>query len=368
MSYIHQLDHWPDLAWDASALAEALASARHRQGRLLGAMDSLGLPHRSEAAVEAMTSELVRSWAIEGEALDEDAVRSSLANRLGIDDGGLPAASRDVEGLVELMLDVAREAAAPLTAKRLHSWHGALFPTGRSGLRSIQVGAWRRAEVDPMQVVSGRIGRERVHFEAPAAARVASEMRTFLTWFESAKAAALDPVLRAGVAHLWFLTVHPYEDGNGRIGRAIADLALARGDGTRERYYSLSAQIEAERSDYYDALESAQKGALDITDWLAWFLGCLERAIERSERAVERVRRSAEVWSRAAAHALNERQRKLITLLLGDFRGKMTSSKAAKLTGVSSDTALRDLNALVAAGLFRRGEAGGRSVSYELAP
>lgn len=313
-----------------------------------------------------MATELVQSWAIEGEALDETEVRSSLARRLGVEEGGLAPASREVDGLVEMMLDVAHRADDPLTVERLHSWHGALFPTGRSGLTRIAVAAWRRELVDPMQVVSGAIGRERVHFEAPPATQVPDEIDAFLEWFEGPGANEADPVLAAGVAHLWFLTIHPYEDGNGRIGRAIADLALARADRTTERFYSLSAQIEAERSAYYDALEVAQKAGTDITDWLLWFLGLFERAIERAETTVSRARRAARVWSRAAEHTLNERQRKLLTLLLGDFSGKMTSSKAAKLTGVSSDTALRDLTGLLDAGLLVRGPAGGRSVSYVL--
>ncbi|QDU83180.1 Adenosine monophosphate-protein transferase SoFic [Planctomycetes bacterium Pla163] len=379
MPFTHQLPDWPRLTWDAAALAAPLAAVRHAQGRHLGTMSALGFGAGDEAELESLTVELVRSWAIEGEALDASEVRSSIARRLGLDVGGLDAASmskpsRRVDGLVQMLLDVTHACFQPLTSERLFGWHAALFPTGRSGIESITVGNWRTADSDPMQVLSGAIGRETVHFEAPAAARVADEMSCFLRWFEARgrvgspqlDAPDLDPVLRAGLAHLWFITVHPFDDGNGRIARAIADLALARADGTPQRFYSLSAQIEAERRDYYDQLERAQRGTCDVTEWLAWFIGCLGRAIERAGGTLERVRRASRVWSAVAKLELNDRQRQLIERLLGDFEGNLTSSKAAKLTKCSPDTALRDLKQLVAWGVLERGEAGGRSTAYRL--
>jgi Fic family protein len=365
MTYIHELPEWPNLTWSTHAIAQALAAVRHKQGRHLGRMEALGFDLRSEAHMTALTDEVVRSSAIEGERLNPEEVRSSIARRLGLDGGGLPAASREVEGVVEMMLDATRAYDRPLTDERLFGWHAALFPTGRSGMHRIAAGAWRDASAGPMQVVSGAIGRERVHFQAPHADRVPGEMARFLDWFNGP--ADLDPVLKAAVAQLWFVTIHPFEDGNGRIARAIADMALARSDGSPERFYSMSARIEAERGDYYRQLESAQRGSTDITAWIAWFLGCLDRAIDASAGLQAAVLRKARFWQRLQLEPVNERQRTVLTRMLGDWQGFMTSSKYATLATCSADTALRDIADLVRRGALVQNPAGGRSTSYRLA-
>ena len=364
MEYIHERPDWPKFRWDSGAVAGLLAEVRHAQGRLLGRMESLGFELQAEASLATLTADVVKTSAIEGETLDPEAVRSSIARRLGIDVGGYKPASRDVEGIVEIMLDATQHFAEPLTAERLFGWHAALFPTGRSGMLRITVGNWRPASAGPMQVVSGPIGRERVHFEAPAAERLAAEMAAFLDWFNASK---LDPVLQAGLAHLWFVTIHPFEDGNGRIGRAIADMALSRGDRTERRFYSMSAQIEAERRDYYAALEAQQRAALDVTPWLTWFLGCLGRSIARAEDTLAAVMQKAQVWAMVNRQPVNERQRLVINRLLDGFEGKLTSSKYAKLAKCSADTALRDIRELLAHGVLVQNEGGGRSTSYRLA-
>jgi len=364
-TYIHEHPHWPAFTWDAAALADDLAAIRHRQGRLLGKMEALGFDLRSEASLAVLTSDVVKSSAIEGETLDPKEVRSSLARRLGLDFAGLPRPGRDVEGVVEMLLDATRNSGTPLTKERLCGWHAALFPTGRSGLSRITVGAWRTGAAGPMQVVSGPIGRERVHFEAPVAKRLEEEMRRFLRDFESPS--ATDPVLRAGIAHLWFITIHPFEDGNGRIARAIADLSLARADGAKERFYSLSTQLEAERKNYYLELEAAQRGELDITRWLEWFLGCLGRAIDGADGTLAAVLRKGRLWQRIQKRPINDRQRTVINRMLGDFEGVLTTSKYAKLAKCSSDSALRDIQELATRGILVRNEGGGRSTSYRLA-
>lgn len=368
MRYIHLLPGWPDLTWNAETLAGPLASLRHRQGRLLGTMEGLGFDLRTEASLDALTSDVVKSSAIEGEKLDPEEVRSSIARRLGLDVGGLVpgggGAGRDVEGIVEMMLDATQRYDQSLTSGRLFGWHAALFPTGRTGMGRIAVGAWRTAESGPMQVVSGPIGRERVHFEAPAAERLDDEMKRFLDWFDNET--ALDPVLKAGVAHFWFVTVHPFEDGNGRIGRAIADMALARADGSRDRFYSMSSQIEAERKEYYRQLETTQRGGLDITGWLAWFLACLERALVAAEASTETVLFKARLWERVNQGQVNERQRLVINRMLNGFEGFLTTSKYAKLAKCSNDTALRDITELAERGVLVRNAAKGRSTSYRL--
>jgi Fic family protein len=366
MTFIHDLPHWPELTWDQATLAGVLAEVRHRQGRLLGRMEALGFDFRAEALLTTLTADVVKSSAIEGETLNAEEVRSSIAHRLGLDAVGRGmAAGRDVEGVVEMMLDATQRHAEPLTAERLFGWHACLFPSGRSGMHRITVGAWRPVEAGPMRVVSGPIGKESVHFEAPVADRLDREMSAFLRWFEGD--CKIDPVLKAGVAHFWFVTIQPFEDGNGRIARAIADLALARADGTEERFYSLSSQIEAERKEYYLQLERAQRGGLDVTDWLEWFLGCLGRAIQGADETLTAVRHKAKLWERLNQHSLNERQRKIINKLLDGFDGKLTSSKYAKLAKCSDDTALRDIRALLDLGVLIKNEAGGRSTSYELA-
>lgn len=364
MSYIHEQADWPQLSWDAGRLSALLADVRHRQGRLLGRMQGLGFRFRTEARVATLTADVVKSSAIEGEWLPEADVRSSIARRLGVDSSGATVASREVEGMVEMMLDATQHHAQPLTTERLWGWHAALFPTGRSGLRKITVGAWRPVEAGAMQVVSGPLGREKVHFEAPDAERLEREMGLFLEGFEADD--GMDPVLKAGVAHFWFVTIHPFEDGNGRIGRAIVDLALARADGTAERFYSMSSQMEAERKEYYLQLERAQRGGLDITLWLEWFLGCLGRAITQADEVLSGVLLQARFWEKVNQQPVHERQRQVIQRLLDGFEGKLTSSKYAKLAKCSEDTALRDIRALVEHGILIKNMAGGRSTSYTL--
>ena len=365
MGYIHELADWPKLIWDGGKLSALLADVRHRQGRLLGRMERLGFRLRSEAQLSTLTADVVKSSAIEGEKLDVEEVRSSIARRLGLEHAGAAVASRDVEGIVEMMLDATQNHAKPLTMERLCGWHAALFPTGRSGMHKITVGAWRPVEVGAMQVVSGPIGREKVHFEAPSAEKLNDEMKMFLEWFEAAN--GVDPVVKAGVGHFWFVTIHPFEDGNGRIGRAIADLELARADGTAERFYSMSSQMETERKEYYLQLERGQRNGLDVTVWLEWFLGCLGRAIAKADETLSGVLQKARLWEKLNQQPVNERQRKVINRLMDGFEGKLTSSKYAKLVKCSEDTALRDIRSLVERGILIKNDAGGRSTSYTLA-
>ena len=363
--YIHEQLDWPSLRWNDEVLAALPADVRHRQGRLIGRMEALGFDLRREAVLGTLVEDVVKSSDIEGERLDAAQVRSSVARRLGMDAGGIGRADRDVEGVVEMMLDATRRYDQPLTAERLHDWHASLFPTGRSGMRRITVGAWRNSESDPMQVVSGPAGREHMHFEAPPAARLDAEMGVFLDWFDSPT--QVDPVLRAGLAHLWFVTVHPFDDGNGRIARAVADMALARSEGGSQRFYSMSSQIRAERSAYYDVLERTQRGTTDVTEWLSWFLACLGRSIDGAGAALAAVFAKARFWERARGLSLNGRQRRVLNRLLDGFEGKLTTSKWAKLATCSQDTALRDITYLVDHGLLARNPGGGRSTSYELA-
>ncbi|MFN0076994.1 MAG: Fic family protein [Prosthecobacter sp.] len=365
MGYIHELADWPNLTWDDARLSALLADVRHRQGRLLGRMEGLGFRLRSEAQLSTLTADVVKSSAIEGEKLDAEEVRSSIARRLGLEYAGAAVPSRNVEGIVEMMLDATQRYIQPLTTERLFGWHAALFPTGRSGMHLITVGAWRPIEAGAMQVVSGPIGRGNVHFEAPPAERLEQEMTAFLAWFESQD--RVDPVVKAGVAHFWFVTIHPFEDGNGRIGRAIADLGLARADGTAERFYSMSSQIEADRKDYYLQLERGQRNGLDVTLWLEWFLGCLGRAIAKADETLSGVLHKARVWEKLNHQPVSDRQRKIINKLLDGFEGKLTSSKYAMLVKCSEDTALRDIRVLVERGVLLKNEAGGRSTSYTLA-
>lgn len=367
MVYIYELKGWPKLTWDQERLAERLAAVRHRQGRLIGRMESLGFPLQTEAVLQTLTEDVLKSSEIEGETLDYEQVRSSIASRLGIDIGALTPAERHVEGVVEMMLDATQKFDEPLTQERLFGWHAALFPAGRSGLRKITVGGWRKDKTGPMQVVSGPPHRERVHYQAPPAEQLPNEMRAFLDWF--AKPLATDPVLHAGLAHFWFVTIHPFEDGNGRIARAIADMALARSEGSSQRFYSMSAQIRRERSAYYDILEATQKGgSLDITAWMEWFLGCLDRAFDGAEDVLASVMRKARFWEKHAGASFNDRQRAMLNRLLNGFEGKLTSSKWAKLAKCSQDTALRDIDDLVKRGILEKDDAGGRSTSYGLLP
>jgi Fic family protein len=364
-TYVHQRARWPEFNWSSEAIAPALAAARHKQGRLLGKMEALGFDLRAEASLTVLTSEVVKSSAIEGEILDPEEVRSSIARRLGLSVAGLRKAGRDVEGVVEMMLDATRNFESPLTKSRLFDWHASLFPTSRSGMKRITVAAWRTEASGPMQVVSGPYGREKVHFEAPEAGRLEFEMSRFIGWFKSA--APVDPVLKAGIAHFWFVTIHPFEDGNGRVARAIADMALARADGTKDRFYSMSSQIEAERRDYYRTLEAAQRGDVDITDWLAWFLGCLDRAIDGAEHTLGAVLYKARLWQRINRKPVNDRQRRVINRMLNGFKGFLSTSKYAKLAKCSPDTALRDIRELVQRGILMQNPGGGRSTSYRLA-
>ncbi len=365
VEYIHGLSGWPEFRWSHERIAEQLAAVSRHQGRLIGRMEALGFRLRAEAVLESLTEEVVKSSEIEGEVLDKVQVRSSIARRLGMDIGALAPVDRDIEGVVELMLDATQNYEAPLTDERLFGWHAALFPTGRSSMRKITVGAWRTAASGPMQVVSGPVGRERVHYEAPAATRLKAEMRAFLKWFNGRE--SIDPVLKAALAHLWFVTIHPFDDGNGRIARAIADMALARSEASPRRFYSMSAQIRTERKAYYDILEATQKGDLDVTPWLQWFLACLGRAFDGAETILAAVLRKARFWEDRAGEALNDRQRKVINRLLDGFEGKLTSSKWAALTKVSQDTAHRDIDDLVRRGILVKAGAGGRSTSYALA-
>jgi Fic family protein len=362
--YIHELPNWPKFEWDQSGLARQLAAVRHRQGRLIGRMQALGFRLREEAVLLTLTEDVIKSSEIEGEILDKDQVRSSIARRLGMEAAALPSADRDVEGVVEMMLDATQKYKEKLTQDRLFGWHASLFPTGRSGMRKIIVGAWRDEKSGPMQAVSNLHGRERVHYEAPAAGRLDVGMQEFLDWFNGAD--DTDLVFRAALAHLWFVTLHPFEDGNGRIARAIADMSLARSEQSTQRFYSMSAQIRLERKAYYEILESTQKGDLDITPWMEWFLGCLDRAFDGAEKTLVVVFKKADFWKKHSSASLNERQRDILNRLLDGFDGKLTSSKWAAIEKCSPDTALRDIADLIERGLLKKDEGGGRSTSYSL--
>lgn len=363
--YTHKLKDWPRFHWDKDGLAELLASVRHRQGRLIGRMESLGFNLKQEAVLRTLTADVLKSSEIEGEKLEADQVRSSIARRLGMDIGALKPADRNVEGVVEMMLDATGHYDQPLTSDRLFGWHAALFPTGRSGMTKIRIGAWRDDDTGAMEVVSGAIGRERVHFEAPPAARLEQEMTVFLDWFN--KPTDIDEVLKAGLSHLWFVTIHPFDDGNGRIARAIADMSLARSEKSPQRFYSMSTQIRQERAAYYDILERTQKGTMDITPWMDWFLSCLGRAIAGAQTTLGTVLAKARVWESLRGVPLNQRQTLVLNRLLDGFEGKLTTSKYAKLTKSSQDTAMRDIIPLVERGILVRGPEGGRSTSYALA-
>jgi Fic family protein len=363
--HIYDQTDWPRFIWSRDSLAERLAAVRHGQGRLLGKMEALGFQLRQEAVLQTLTEDVLKSSEIEGENLDRDQVRSSLARRLGMDAGGLKAIDRNIEGVVEMMLDATRLYDKPLTVKRLFAWHSALFPTGRTGMNRIRVGRWRDDGNGPMQVVSGPIGREHVHFEAPPATRLGTEMAAFLHWLNGNN--ETDWVVKAALAHLWFVTIHPFEDGNGRIARAIADLALARSEKSSQRFYSMSAQIRRERDAYYGILERTQKGSLDVTPWMEWFLSCLEHAIADAQTTLAKVLHKARFWEFIGDFAPNERQRLMINKLLDNFEGKLSTSKWAKMTKTSHDTALRDIQSLLERNILVRSEQGGRSTSYELA-
>lgn len=363
--YIHQSTNWPQFVWREEEVLVPLVDVRYRQGRLLGRMESLGFLLQSEANLQTLTLDVVKSGEIEGELLDTDQVRSSIALRLGMEIAGLVPADRHIDGVVEMMLDATQQCEQVLSAERLFGWHAALFPTGRSGMHKITVGRWRdNAKDDPMQVISGALGREVVHFQAPDADRLDDEMSRFIQWFNDEK--KLDPVLKAAVAHLWFVTIHPFDDGNGRIARAITDMQLSRADRSAQRFYSMSAQIRKERKQYYDILESTQKDSLDITEWLTWFLQCLDGAIRSTDETLAIVLKKAAFWDKHGTALLNGRQQLMINKLLDGFEGKLNTSKWAKITRASVDTALRDIQDLVTKDILVKEAAGGRSTSYIL--
>ena len=362
--YIWQRKDWPRFTWVDGELSALLARGHREQGRLRGKLETMGFETQDETMLQALTEDVVKSSEIEGERLSSDQVRSSIARRLGMDIGGLTPATRHVEGVVEMMLDATRNYAVPLTAERLFGWHAALFPTGRSGIRPIMAGHWRLEDSDPMQVVSGSGRRERIHYEAPPAPRVPAEMERFLLWFNDP--GPVDPLIFAGLAHLWYVTIHPFEDGNGRIARAIADMALTRGEDNPQRSYSMSAQIRRVLSEYYDMLETTQKGTLNVTAWLKWFLLCLVQACDDAHKRLADALRKARFWERFAREPLNERQIKVLHRVMDDWEGKLTSSKWAKIAKCSQDTAGRDINDLIERGALRKDPGGGRSTSYSI--
>jgi Fic family protein len=362
--YIHQLKGWPSFTWDSEAILGRLGEVRHRQGRILGLMSSAGFKLQENAVLDTLTLDVTKSSEIEGEKLNADQVRSSIARRLGIELAGAVPADRNVDGVVEMMLDATQRYTDELTENRLFDWHAALFPTGRSGMHKITVAAWRTSEAGPMQVVSGAMGKEKVHFEAPEAERLPDEMDTFLNWFNTDP--TTDAVLKAAIAHLWFVTIHPFDDGNGRMTRAITDMQLARADGTPKRFYSMSAQILREKTAYYDMLETTQKGGLDITTWLRWFLDCLFHAMDHTEATLAAVANRAQFWEKNRETALNSRQQYMVSVLLDEFFGKLTSTKWAKMTKSSQDTALRDIQDLIEKGILEKEPGRGRNTTYVL--
>ena len=362
--YIWQASDWPAWRFDLATLAEPMAKVSRAQGLLMGRLADVGMALRNQASLAALTDDVVKTSEIEGEHLNVESVRSSIARRLGVDIGALAPVDRHVEGVVEMVLDATANDQAPVSRERLFGWHAALFPTGYSGRSRIKVGDWRDDATGPMQVVSGPIGRQRVHFEAPPADRLEAEAGRFLDWLNAESNEP--PLLKAGLGHLWFVTLHPFDDGNGRIARAIGDLLLARADGSPQRFYSLSAQIQRERKAYYDIMERTQKRSMDATEWLAWFLAALHRAIDQAQHTLDAVLAKVRFWQRWATTPLNERQVKLLNKLLDGFEGKLTSSKWAAIAKCSPDTALRDINDLLARGVLRKSDAGGRSTSYEL--
>jgi len=363
--YIYQHEEWPDFIWDIGALSNLLADVRNTQGRLTGKMEALGFNLQNEAFLETLTADVLKSNEIEGIVLNRQAVRSSVARRLGIDAGGLPPADRNIEGIVDMMFDATGNFEEPLTKERLLGWHYAMFPMGRSGMHEITVGNWRNDSTGPMQVVSGAMGKEKVHYEAPPAKVIDNEMTVFLNWFNNK--ADTDPVLKAGTAHLWFVTLHPFEDGNGRIARAITDMLLARSDGLPQRFYSMSSQIQKQRKSYYDILERTQKGKLDITEWINWFLNTLQNAIVNSEDTLALIIRKHRFWNAYGTRIKNARQKRVLNKLLEGFTGNLTTSRWAKITKCSQDTALRDIQDLIEKGILVQSSSGGRSTKYRLA-
>jgi len=358
--YIHQRKDWTKFTWDAEVITPLLGQVRHKQGKILGVMQGLGFRLQEETVLKTLTLDVVKSSEIEGEQLNPEQVRSSIARRLGIEIAGAVPAERNVEGVVEMLLDATQQYDGPLDDERLFAWHAALFPTGRSGMFKIKTAAWRD---DAMQVTSGPMGKETIHFDAPSADKVPAEMELFLEWFNSNQ--DIDPVLKAAFAHLWFVTIHPFEDGNGRITRAITDMQLARADQSKMRFYSMSAQIQADRKHYYDILERTQKGDSDITPWLEWFLTCLLHSMAQTDDTISLTLKRAQFWEMHRTTFFNARQQKMLQLLLDDFFGKLTVSKYAKIAKVSTDTSLRDIQDLMAKGILAQ-EGSGRGTSYVL--
>lgn len=363
--YVHQRKEWPNFRWDNEKLLFTLSKVRNLQGKLTGKMEGLGFDLKNEAVLETITLDVIKSTEIEGEVLNMDQVRSSVARHLGMDIAGLVASDRNVDGIVDLMMDATQKYNTKLSTERLFDWHASLFPTGRSSMYKITVGNWRKDDAGPMQVVSGPMGKEKVHFQAPDSVDVPKEMKAFVKWFNSEN--NLEPTLKAALAHLWFITVHPFDDGNGRIARALTDMLLARSDESTQRFYSMSAQIRLERKQYYEILERTQKGNLDVTEWLLWFLNCLLNALKASDLTLEKVLNKAQFWKKHATTQLNGRQHLLVNKLLDNFEGKLTTSKWAKITKCSQDTALRDIQDLMQKEMLRKEASGGRSTSYELA-
>ncbi|MGV8134794.1 MAG: Fic family protein [Mangrovibacterium sp.] len=362
-AFIHQKDNWPEFTWNSNDFLDLLSEARNLQGRLIGKMETLGFDLRNEAILDTLTLDVLKSSEIEGEFLNPDQVRSSIARRLGMEIAGAVESDRSVEGVVEMMIDATQNCFAPLTVDRLFNWHAALFPTGRSGMYKITVADWRKDTTGPMQVVSGAMGKEKVHFQAPDSDVVEKEMTRFIDWFNNSK---IDLVIKAAIAHIWFVTIHPFEDGNGRITRALTDMLLAQSDKSNQRFYSMSAQIRLERKQYYEILEKTQKGNLDITNWIIWFLNCLINALKSTNSILTRVLFKADFWQKHIDTAINDRQRKLLNKLMDDFDGKLTSSKWAKIAKCSKDSAVRDINDLIEKGILQKEPAGGRSTNYEL--
>lgn len=363
--YIYQQKNWPNFNWDNEKLLPLLGKVRNLQGKLVGKMESLGFELRNEAVLETLTLDVIKTTEIEGELLNAEQVRSSIARKLGMTISGLIASDRNVDGIVDMMLNATQEYNTPLTQERLFDWHFSLFPTGRSGMYKIKVGNWRDDSTGPMQVVSGALGKEKIHYQAPKSVDLINEMNVFLNWFNKEESHQ-DLVIKSGIAHFWFVTLHPFEDGNGRISRAIADMLLARSDGISQRFYSMSAQIRKERTEYYNILEKTQKGNLDLTEWLDWFLNCLLNALQASNLILAKIVYKHTFWMRNASTIQNERQKVVLNKLLDDFDGKLTTTKWAKITKCSADTALRDIQDLINKEILQKAADGGRSTNYEL--
>ena len=362
--YIHKIREWPQFDWDLAAIITLLSEVRNKQGILTGKMDAIGFNLQNEAYLETLSQDVIKSSEIEGEILDTQQVRSSIARKLGIKIGGLVDSDKDVDGIVEMMMDATQNWGEELNEDRLFGWHSALFPTGRTGMHKIRVGNWRDDSIGPMQVVSGPMGKETVHFEAPAASLLMQEMKQFIDWIN--KTNNNDPVLNAAISHLWLITIHPFEDGNGRIARAITDMMLCRSENKTQRFYSMSSQIKEQQKEYYDVLETIQKGNLDITEWLIWFLKCLRNAIDSSSTIVQKIMAKHKFWNVYKMVTFNDRQIKIIELLFGNFFGKLTTTKWAKINKCSQDTALRDIQDLIDKQVLRKSDSGGRSTNYEL--